>query len=145
MIGGMSTTRKTATYTKQQARGTNGRGACLWCDGDILDATRSTFCGKQCAEEFYIRSRPNHARLRVFERDRGVCAICHINVFAGTGRTPRSRGTGDLWQADHINAVIEGGGECGLDNLRTLCTKCHLSVTNELRTRLRSPAVGEGK
>jgi 5-methylcytosine-specific restriction enzyme A len=133
----VSTSRQTAAYTKKQVMGTNGRGACLWCDGDIADKMRSTFCKKACAEEFYIRSRPNRARLRVFERDKGICAVCGINVFAGTERRPRARGTGDLWQADHINPVIEGGGECGLDNLRTLCTKCHLVATNELRERLR--------
>ncbi len=41
-----------------------------------------------------------------------------------------------LWQADHIVPVVEGGGECGLEGLRTLCTRCHQNVTNELRRRL---------
>ena len=44
---------------------------------------------------------------------------------------------GDFWQADHIVAVVEGGGGCGLDNLRTLCTPCHLSETEKLRFRMR--------
>lgn len=141
----MSTIRRTAVYTKQQARGTNGRSACLWCDGDITDKTRSTFCRKACAEEFYIRTRPQHARLRVFERDRGICAGCGVDVFEGLqfARTRRSRGTGDLWQADHINPVVEGGGECGLDNLRTLCTKCHKAATAQLRKRMALPAPSE--
>lgn len=42
-----------------------------------------------------------------------------------------------FWQADHIIPVVEGGGECGLDNYRTLCTGCHQRVTKELRIRLR--------
>ncbi|GGJ56888.1 hypothetical protein GCM10008938_48830 [Deinococcus roseus] len=29
------------------------------------------------------------------------------------------------WQMDHIIAVEQGGGECGLENLQTLCTVCH--------------------
>lgn len=37
-----------------------------------------------------------------------------------------------LWEADHIVAVVEGGGECGLDNYRTLCVPCHKAVTKEL-------------
>lgn len=41
-----------------------------------------------------------------------------------------------LWEADHIDAVSEGGGFTGLANLRTLCRACHLKVTRELRTRL---------
>lgn len=41
-----------------------------------------------------------------------------------------------LWEADHIVPVAEGGGECGLENLRTLCLWCHRTVTAELRRRL---------
>lgn len=44
---------------------------------------------------------------------------------------------GDFWQVDHIRAVAEGGGGCGLDNLRTLCVPCHLAETETLRSRLR--------
>lgn len=44
---------------------------------------------------------------------------------------------GDFWQADHIQAVAEGGGSCGLDNLQTLCTPCHRVETEKLRSRLR--------
>ena len=29
------------------------------------------------------------------------------------------------WEADHITAVAEGGGQCGLENYRTLCYVCH--------------------
>ena len=42
-----------------------------------------------------------------------------------------------LWDADHIVPVAEGGGECDLCNLRTLCIPCHRRVTEELRVRLR--------
>jgi hypothetical protein len=44
---------------------------------------------------------------------------------------------GDFWQADHIKAVAEGGGNAGLDNLRTLCTPCHQVETERLRGRLK--------
>lgn len=40
-----------------------------------------------------------------------------------------------LWQADHIVPVVEGGGGCGLDNLRTLCVPCHKRETRELARR----------
>ena len=43
------------------------------------------------------------------------------------------RQEGDFWQADHIVPVAEGGGECSLANLRTLCTPCHAEVRIEKR------------
>lgn len=41
----------------------------------------------------------------------------------------------DYWDMDHILPVVEGGGGCQLDNLRTLCCPCHKEVTAELRAR----------
>lgn len=41
-----------------------------------------------------------------------------------------------LWEADHVVPVVEGGGLCGLDNLRTLCRPCHRAATSALRARL---------
>ena len=43
--------------------------------------------------------------------------------------------TKSFWEADHIVPVVEGGGECGLENLQTLCWKCHSSKTVEMRIR----------
>jgi hypothetical protein len=40
-----------------------------------------------------------------------------------------------LWDADHRVPVSEGGGECDLDNLRTLCLICHRRETAVLRRR----------
>jgi 5-methylcytosine-specific restriction protein A len=39
------------------------------------------------------------------------------------------------WDADHIVPVVEGGGECDLDNFRTLCLKCHKEQTKLLAAR----------
>ena len=131
----MSTARAHRAWSTDQKQGTNGRGACLQCGGDITDKQRYTFCSRSCSEAFYIKSRPDFARQKVFERDHGICAKCGKDIFEGTGRRPRARGTGDLWQADHIVPVVEGGGECDLDNLRTLCTGCHREETAALAKR----------
>ena len=40
-----------------------------------------------------------------------------------------------LWEMDHIQPVIEGGADCGLENLRTLCTACHAKETAALAAR----------
>lgn len=42
----------------------------------------------------------------------------------------RSPGEGHFWQVDHIRPVYEGGGQCSLDNLQTLCTVCHKEVSD---------------
>jgi len=37
-----------------------------------------------------------------------------------------------LWDVDHIVPVVEGGGSCGPEGLRTLCIPCHRSETAKL-------------
>jgi 5-methylcytosine-specific restriction protein A len=129
----MSIRRTQALYSKKQAMDQDGKALCLVCDGSIT-GRRKTFCSKPCSEDHYIRTRPSFARLKVFERDKGVCAGCGLDTMAGRVRIA-ARGTGHLWQADHIIPVVEGGGECGLENLRTLCRACHLRETAELARR----------
>jgi 5-methylcytosine-specific restriction protein A len=46
-------------------------------------------------------------------------------------------GTRRFWDMDHRVPVAEGGGACGLENLRTLCWVCHDGETAKLRARLR--------
>ena len=119
-------------------RGPNGRLLCRWCQLEVPPG-RFTFCSPYCVEEWKLRSDPGHLRERVLERDRGVCASCSLDCVAEYNRIRRMRGLRrtealaawnmgkrkSLWEADHIIAVKEGGGECELSNLRTLCLKCH--------------------
>ena len=51
-------------------------------------------------------------RKRVFERDQGICAKC--------GRFDAK------WEADHLVALWTGGKDA-LDNMQTLCRRCHLA------------------
>jgi 5-methylcytosine-specific restriction endonuclease McrA len=39
------------------------------------------------------------------------------------------------WEMDHIIPVVEGGGGCGLEGLRTLCLACHQGETAALAAR----------
>jgi hypothetical protein len=83
----------------------------------------------------------------VFARDRGVCAACGLDTEALRKDKRkldwRSRweferewgGRRNLWDADHIVPVVEGGGECDLSNMRTLCLRCHKAATSELQKR----------
>jgi 5-methylcytosine-specific restriction endonuclease McrA len=80
-----------------------------------------------------MRSDPAYLRAQVYKRDLGICAICGANAAEYSTRPYRA---GHLWQADHIVPVVEGGGECDLSNMRTLCTTCHRAETTALRKRL---------
>lgn len=44
---------------------------------------------------------------------------------------PFGGGARHLWEMDHIVPVEHGGGGCGLDNLQTLCLRCHKAKTAE--------------
>ena len=121
-------------------KGPAGRSLCRWCNLEVPQPRR-TFCSDWCVQQWRLRSDPGYLRQRVFERDLGVCAICGLHTQAEWIRIRRLRypqrrlaladwglrGTSrrTLWDADHILPVAEGGGQCDLDNLRTLCLKCH--------------------
>lgn len=133
--------------------GENGRALCRWCNLEAPPGRR-TFCSEYCVHEWRLRSDPGYLRDCVFQRDRGVCAMCgldtvaefaHLKRLRGAGRAARLAGWGlkpgarrSLWDADHIIPVVEGGGECDLANIRTLCLRCHRNATAALRERLRS-------
>lgn len=131
-------------------RGSSGRCLCRWCAIEVPKGRR-TFCSDDCVHEWRLRSNPGYLREQVLKRDRGICKSCRIDTLAARGILKRSRGasrqrllnfwdlkryTGrSLWEADHIIPVIEGGGECDLSNLRTLCLRCHRMATLGLRLR----------
>lgn len=187
------TTNRSAPYVKRQKL-PDGRWPCQHCGQPCL-GRRTSYCQDSCAEEYSIRNFPAYARGRVFERDRGICALCgldteklaaswhkrefEIQTRMGNGPghrrykhlprwaddsawavlerermayfalrlrsvyEPRTRYRGSPWEMDHIIPVVEGGGQCGLDNLRTLCVPCHRYVTAELWKRLAKPRLAE--
>jgi 5-methylcytosine-specific restriction endonuclease McrA len=135
-----------------------GRVLCRWCNLEVPKGRR-TFCSDWCVNEWRLRSDPTYLRERVFERDRGVCAVCRVDTVAEWRRIRRLRGLPrvrlldewglrnrqrkSLWDADHILPVVEGGGECDLDNIRTLCLKCHRKATADLRARRKAGAAAD--
>jgi len=124
-------------------RAESGRALCRFC-GDETRPPRQTFCSDACVDEWKIRTSPAFARRKVLERDNAICALCGVDTRPDTlpnGKafySERQRLRAAVWHCDHIVPVIEGGGECGLENLRTLCIPCHRVQTGLLRTRLAS-------
>ena len=120
---------------------------CRWCKQDV-PRERITFCSAQCVHEWRLRSDPGYLREQVFQRDRGVCSVCDVDTealrkekrkldYAARKKFEAEWGSRkSLWDADHVVPVIEGGGECGLVNMRTLCLQCHRQATAQLRRRM---------
>ena len=133
-------------------RGPNGRGYCRWCSLEVPRG-RFTFCSEYCVHEWKLRTQPAYLREQVLKRDRGICACCGVDTIAAARQLRYSRAARrtallaywrltrrtrkSLWDADHILPVAEGGGECDLDNIRTLCLRCHRLATIALRERIR--------
>lgn len=123
------------------------RRPCRWCGSEVA-GRRLTFCSDACVHARKLRTDPGYLREQVFARDRGVCAACGLDTealrkdkrkldWASRRRFEKDWGRRKhLWDADHIIPVAEGGGECDLSNMRTLCLKCHREATAALRKRL---------
>lgn len=121
---------------------------CRWCGGEV-PKRRVTFCSPACVHEWKLRSDPGYLREQVFARDRGVCGLCGVDTevlrkdkrkldYSARRQFEKDwGGRKNLWDADHILPVVEGGGECDLSNMRTLCLKCHREATAALLKRRR--------
>lgn len=92
-------------------------GKCAYCHLPIM-GKRKKWCSKACGYKAFVivmAKRGNSAMLRklALERDKGICKKC-----GGT----------DEWQADHI-IELRHGGTHEMDNIQTLCIKCHKAKT----------------
>ena len=139
----------------QRERGPAGRLLCRQC-GTEVPKGRRTFCSEACVHEWKLRTDPGYLREKVFERDHGVCAKCGVDTktlrqdmrkldYAARRKFLKQWGLREgtrksLWDADHVVPVAEGGGQCDLSNMRTLCLLCHRTATAELRARLKNTA-----
>jgi 5-methylcytosine-specific restriction protein A len=135
---------------KKLEKGPAGRNLCRQCRVEVPKGRR-TFCSDGCVDGWRMKTDPGYARQQVLARDRGVCCSCGLDTVALLHQLralslcdrrarykqlaiPESR-TSSLWDMDHIVSVVEGGGECGLDNYQTLCIPCHNRKTAELAAR----------
>jgi 5-methylcytosine-specific restriction endonuclease McrA len=124
---------------KALPKGPNGRNLCRRCSTEVPKG-KQTFCSPLCIHEWKVRTQPAYARSKVWERDKGRCALCPA-VCAKTAYEK----TDAAWEMDHIIPVAEGGGSCGLDGLRTLCRSCHRTETAALRKRLAQKRAEEAR
>jgi 5-methylcytosine-specific restriction endonuclease McrA len=94
-------------------------GLCGFCHKPIPPGNgRWRWCSRKCALEAAIRVSPGVARWEAIRRDGRKCVQC---------------GSTKGLEVHHIHAVKDGGAFCGLDNLVTLCHKCHVETRKKPR------------
>ncbi|KGN63703.1 DNA annealing helicase and endonuclease ZRANB3 isoform X1 [Cucumis sativus] len=124
------------------------------------------FCNLGCYEEYRVRISTTSLRRELFQMEHGVCSNCRLDCHklvkhiqpltldmrrdyiekVAPNLASRKKllekivnnpTEGNAWHADHIVPVYRGGGECRLENMRTLCVACHFDVTAEQRAERR--------
>ena len=84
--------------------GTNGRGRCRWCWGDV-QPPRRTFCSQICVDEFRMETDWKFVRHVVQKRDAGVCVFCGIDTAWLVNVLLHLRGI-EWW-----NGTVQGDGD----------------------------------
>ncbi|KAJ7978477.1 DNA annealing helicase and endonuclease ZRANB3 [Quillaja saponaria] len=131
---------------------------CMSDTARIPEYFEDLFCNLACSEEYRLRTSNRFLRQELFEIEHGVCTSCQLDCHKLVEHIrPLSLATrreyiekvapkmakrknlleklvidpseGNAWHADHIVPVYRGGGECRLENIRTLCVACHYDVT----------------
>ncbi|KAL4633575.1 hypothetical protein ACB092_04G132100 [Castanea dentata] len=131
---------------------------CMGNNAKTPEFFEDLFCNLGCYEEYRLRTSNQSIRQGLFEIEHGVCTHCqldchklvkHIRPLSLARRqeyiekvapnVARRKNLldklvndpteGNAWHADHIVPVYQGGGECRLENMRTLCIACHSEVT----------------
>lgn len=103
-------------------------GTCRWCNLEV-GLTKTGRVSKSrwhaaCFEEYAVLFFPSTTRRAVWKRDKGLCAKC--------GHQCDRKGING-WDMDHITPLIEAQGDLQywrLNNLQTLCKKCHTAKTS---------------
>nr|XP_029144522.1 DNA annealing helicase and endonuclease ZRANB3 isoform X2 [Arachis hypogaea] len=133
---------------------------CMGKNAKAPEFFEDLFCNLACYEEYRMRTSNRFLRQELFQIEHGVCTNClldchklveHIKPLSLERRreyiekvAPKvakrkkmleklvnDPTEGNAWHADHIIPVYQGGGECKLENMRTLCVACHYDVTKE--------------
>ncbi|XP_015071058.1 DNA annealing helicase and endonuclease ZRANB3 [Solanum pennellii] len=139
---------------------------CRNANAKTPDYFEDLFCSLNCCEEYHLRTNNRSIRNALFKIERGICTKCQLDCHKLVERiralSIESREEyigkvapnlvkrkklfqklvqdpidGNAWHADHIIPVYKGGGECRLENMRTLCVACHADVTATQHTERR--------
>ncbi|CAH9120943.1 unnamed protein product [Cuscuta epithymum] len=134
------------------------QSVCKKSNAKVPEYFEDLFCCLDCHEEYRLRTSCRYIRERLFQIEHGICTSCHLNCHKLVKhirpllhdkreehiqrvapqiakhkklleKLVHDPNEGNAWHADHITPVYKGGGECLLENMRTLCVACHADVT----------------
>lgn len=142
----------------KQRRGPGGRRLCFWCEAEVTEPKRQTWCSKDCVNNYLLFFGPALRRI-ITQRDGFECRLCGLDTKKLEHRIGNARwndvelrtikselspmmvkkiearkGKKTFYNIDHIVPLSEGGKH-ELDNLRVLCLACHQEETNKLAAR----------
>jgi len=93
-------------------------GNCLECQ-EKLTGRKTYFCNDECGNAFWRRFYWTRIRYDVWERDKGHCRNCNVQVYRETSDT------------DHIIRITDGGSIFSMSNYQLLCIECHRAKSSE--------------
>jgi hypothetical protein len=99
-----------------------GRWLCRKC-GVPLAGRKTSWCSHDCLVAVLLLCDWSFFRNKVKRRDKYRCVVCHRNKHEA-GRL----------EVDHIVELTDGGLTV-LSNTRTMCRRCHLQKTAEMRRK----------
>lgn len=106
---------------------------CRGC-GEPVPKGRQSWCSKACYDTYC----PARVTWFVKQRDKGICQICKVDIFASIRQNfgdAAHRYSGYCKaEYDHIQPMCEGGITV-LANVRTICVPCHRAETKALSAR----------
>jgi 5-methylcytosine-specific restriction endonuclease McrA len=117
------------------------RGVCQECGLDCEDLKSRLLLGSKGAQlpledrrRILLQVEPRykeHEALMMKALTTGCVALEHTRCCGVRSVKPdwACRRCSVLWEADHLIPVAEGGGQCGRENLRTLCLMCHVDAS----------------
>lgn len=100
--------------------GSNRKGYCRCGCGKKLKGKQRKWATPACSARllhsyWILKGSGQYIRKALYDIEQGICVRCGTQT--------------EDWQADHIQAVANGGGGKGLENYQTLCLECHKQKT----------------
>ena len=118
----------------------DGRSLCRTCH-EVIPKGRRAYCSEPCHWEYMIKHSPEFAAAMFREKYGARCAGCGRDEEAikraWSAAYDLLAGEDSLeylapfkpFPLDHARPVADGGGSCGMENFRLLCSRCHTGIT----------------